>query len=501
MRGTIGIRLPNSNISNATRKTLVPFSTSSGFGGGGGDGRGGGRGRGGSFSVPPQFNFTEKPAPGNPNSNESKLDSTDSPIPPGGAGRGHGRGGTVPPPTGFPSFSSFMSSIQQPSIGRGRGFGPLPSQFENDRQQQQQQQPDSVPRKPVFFRREDNVSRTAKDDVSPPRKPVFIRTEDVKPIDLSGDNESDKRFTMNVQPGVVFGTGRGKTAEKVDREAPPVNVENRHIRARRTPGDDGSTSENVPRRQFVKDDGDGSGRGSGSGREPRGRGMFVRGRGGRGRSGRGRGGFRGGPDDRTGRVQDTSHSYADGLFLGDNADGEKLAKKIGPEIMNQLTEAFEEIVSRVLPSPLEDEYVEAFDINCAIEFEPEYIMEFENPDIDEKEPMPLREALEKMKPFLMTYEGIQSQEEWEAVIDELMKRVPLLKKIVDHYSGPDRVTAKKQQGELERVAKTLPASTPSSVKEFTDRAVKSLQSNPGWGFDKKCHFMDKLVFEASQHYK
>jgi hypothetical protein len=48
-----------------------------------------------------------------------------------------------------------------------------------------------------------------------------------------------------------------------------------------------------------------------------------------------------------------------------------------------------------------------------IEFEPEYIMEFENPDIDEKEPMPLREALEKMKPFLMTYEGIQSQEEWE----------------------------------------------------------------------------------------
>jgi hypothetical protein len=58
---------------------------------------------------------------------------------------------------------------------------------------------------------------------------------------------------------------------------------------------------------------------------------------------------------------------------------------------------------------------------------------------------------------------------------EIMERVPLLKKIVDHYSGPDRVTAKKQQQELERVAKTLPASTPSSVKEFTDRAVKSLQ--------------------------
>lgn len=36
-----------------------------------------------------------------------------------------------------------------------------------------------------------------------------------------------------------------------------------------------------------------------------------------------------------------------------------------------------------------------------------------NPDIDEKPPIPLRDALEKMKPFLMAYEGIQSQEEWE----------------------------------------------------------------------------------------
>lgn len=50
-----------------------------------------------------------------------------------------------------------------------------------------------------------------------------------------------------------------------------------------------------------------------------------------------------------------------------------------------------------------------------IEFEPEYLMEDfgTNPDIDEKPPIPLRDALEKMKPFLMAYEGIQSQEEWE----------------------------------------------------------------------------------------
>lgn len=56
-----------------------------------------------------------------------------------------------------------------------------------------------------------------------------------------------------------------------------------------------------------------------------------------------------------------------------------------------------------------------------------------------------------------------------------MKRVPLLKEIVDYYSGPDRVTAKQQQEELERVAKIVPESAPASVKRFTDRAVLSLQ--------------------------
>lgn len=60
-------------------------------------------------------------------------------------------------------------------------------------------------------------------------------------------------------------------------------------------------------------------------------------------------------------------------------------------------------------------------------------------------------------------------------MEETMARVPLLRKIVDHYSGPDRVTAKVQQEELERVAKTLPQNAPSSVKRFADRAVLSLQ--------------------------
>lgn len=39
-----------------------------------------------------------------------------------------------------------------------------------------------------------------------------------------------------------------------------------------------------------------------------------------------------------------------------------------------------------------------------------------NPDIDEKPPISLRDMLEKVKPFLMEYEGIKSQEEWEVCV-------------------------------------------------------------------------------------
>lgn len=36
-----------------------------------------------------------------------------------------------------------------------------------------------------------------------------------------------------------------------------------------------------------------------------------------------------------------------------------------------------------------------------------------NPDIDEKPPISLEDALEKMKPFLMAYEDIQTDKEWQ----------------------------------------------------------------------------------------
>ncbi|KAL9320093.1 hypothetical protein ACSQ67_011932 [Phaseolus vulgaris] len=465
MRGNIGIRISNHTISNATRRTVVAFSTSSGFGDGGR-----GRGRGGSLPGSGLFNFNER-APGKLNSSEPKSDTAESPIPPGSA-HGHGRGKPMPP-SGLP-FPSFLSSINQPPAGRGRAT--TVPQPQNDFQPPPGRGRATVPEPLNAFEPNDLRSPGIK-------KPIFFRRED------------------SVSPTVT------------DEPETRVTEENRHLRPPRAPG--AAASDTLPERQPMprRDDavrnarkflsqGEDDGSGTGRGRGFRGRGGLGRGRGrGRGR-GIGRGGFRGrDTDERLGRFMDADDSDAAGLYVGDDADGERLAKKFGPEIMNLLTEGFEEVAGRVLPSPLEDEYLDALDINYAIEFEPEYLVEFDNPDIDEKEPIPLRDALEKMKPFLMAYEGIQSQEEWEEIMEETMARVPLLKKIVDHYSGPDRVTAKKQQEELERVAKTLPESAPSSVKQFTNRVVVSLQSNPGWGFDRKCHFMDKLVGEVSQHYK
>ena len=42
-------------------------------------------------------------------------------------------------------------------------------------------------------------------------------------------------------------------------------------------------------------------------------------------------------------------------------------------------------------------------------------MNFGNPDIDEKPPMSLEEMLQKVKPFIVAFEGIQNQEEWEVI--------------------------------------------------------------------------------------
>ncbi|GLT30082.1 hypothetical protein SLA2020_049040 [Shorea laevis] len=205
----------------------------------------------------------------------------------------------------------------------------------------------------------------------------------------------------------------------------------------------------------------------------------ARAEGGRGRGmGRGRGRGRG-RGERLMVVDRSNVKYseeADDPYAGEEADEEKLIQEIGRENVNSIVDGFLDASSRVVHSPLDDAYLDAFHTNCLIECEPEFLMgDFgTNPDIDDKPPIPLRDALEKAKPFLMAYEGIQSQEEWEEAVKEAMERVPLWEKVIDPV--------------------------PASVEQFANRAVLSLQSNPGWGFDKKFQFMDKLSRGGSQKY-
>ncbi|KAF4374793.1 hypothetical protein F8388_020314 [Cannabis sativa] len=487
---TIGRNLPYSiSLSNATPKqTLLPYSTSSA---GGGDGRGRGRG------TIPRFDFNAPRAPGQPQPDAVKPDPDESP-----SSLGRGRGKPLASSPILPSYTSFVSSFKPPSAaGRGAPSDSVPSP-PGAEQRPPEEFSDSEPKKPIFFRREE-VRDSLQSSV----------------VDGGVSDAGKSRLPENIA-SMLSGAGRGQ----IRRQPPGPEIQtkevNRHIRPPKAQGP-ATERRAVPKmspeeaRQHALGvlgrDSDGADVGEGG----RGGGRGMRGRGGRGRGrGRGRGTGRG-----RGRYQDSEDENETALF-GDSVEAEKmqekLAEKFGTEVMTKFTDGFEEMGDRVLPSPTDDAYLDALDVNYKdylailgsfdnflIEFEPEYMMgDFENnPDIDEKPPISLRDALEKAKPFLMAYEGIESQEEWEEIMKETMETVPLLKEIVDHYSGPNRVTAKRQQEELERVAKTLPVRAPDSVKQFTDRAVLSLQSNPGWGFDKKCQFMDKLVWQMSQQYK
>lgn len=473
MRGRIGLFLNPSSVGSTTiGRTSKVVSCSSFSSSSAGDGSGGGRGRGRGSSGSPVFNFVASD-PREAHSNEEQFPS---------AGRGHGRDKPLPSTPYLPSFNKFVAPnrpSQQPGLSRGRG-GPVQYSPEAGNDQGSQS------KSPIFLKKDEVTGTSSEAHIvdSVPRQPI-----------------GEKDLPENILT-VLTGTGRGKPERKPVFED-RVKEENRHLRPRQV-GAPASGAGRGGERVKKGDPASAGGKPKLSREEAIKKAVGILSKSddgveaGRTEGGRGRRRRRSKDD-----TDDEEDNGVDALFMGDNADGEKLAQELGPNKMAELTEAFEEMTYDVLPDPAEDEYLEALDTNLKIELEPEYLMgDFEtNPDINDNQPIPLREALEKMKPFLMAYEGIQSQEEWEEVMRETMENVPLLKEIVEHYCGPDSVTAKQQHEELERVAKTLPASAPSSVKRFTDRAVLSLQSNPGWGFHRKCQFMDKLAHEVSKSYK
>ncbi|CAO2841502.1 unnamed protein product [Amaranthus hypochondriacus] len=472
MRGKIGFFMNPNCIGNKTigkTNKIISYSafcsSSGGDDSGGGRGRGRGRGASGSSTL----NFLA--------SDPRNNDSIERP----GVGRGHGLSNPVPSSPFLPSFNSFVAPNPSPKSGLNQGRGNSAQQLSEAGNGE-----GSQPMKPIFLKKDESTGITSEADSVAyiPNRPI-----------------GEKNLPQKLSTVLIGSTGRGIPVKKSIPED-RVMEENRHLNPRRV----GARAIEFERR------GDSSSKSNTASASVKPKltseeavkkaiGVLSRDKGARNERGgdrKRRQGRTGGSDD-----EDREEDVDKLLGVGDDADGERLAKLLGPEKMALLNEAFEEMSYDVLPDPDEEEQIEAFDTNLKIEFETEYLMgDFEtNPDMYEKPPIPLREALEKMKPFLMAYEGIENQEEWEEVMKETMERVPLLKEIVDHYCGPDRVTAKEQHGELKRVAKTLPASAPNSMKNFTDRAVLSLQSNPGWGFHRKWQYMDKLVAEVSKSCK
>ncbi|KAF6136626.1 hypothetical protein GIB67_016082 [Kingdonia uniflora] len=463
MRGCLG-RLASSSSSHITKQTPICSSAFSTFSSGSGRGRG--RGRGPSSSGPPDIPQFSAQTPGKPNIDNANGENPKESFIPSGSGHGRGKPAYTSPPI-IPSLSSRVPPGTT-SIGRGQTNS---SRLES---------PSIQPKAPISLNREDSVKSTEKtqfrrnaEQEDAPQKSQLSRNVEQKDAPLSQKTRFSRSakeegvVPSSIMPGLDV-AGRGKPIKNLgtaEERKMPDKEENRHIRPPR-PIRGGRVGGLGPQQQQQRQQQRSSPEGGGRTEGGRGRGGYREG-GGRSGGGRGRAGFQ----------NRNQENLTDRSILGDNADGERLAKRIGVENMDRLTEAFDDIIRRVLPSPDDEKISEALHLNNMIEYEPEYSMgELDmNPDIDEKPPISLRDAFEKAKPFFLNYVGIQSQEEWEEIMEEMMGKAPKIKELMHKYSGPDRVTAKEQERELDKLAENLHANTHSSVKKFTDRALLSLK--------------------------
>lgn len=397
--------------------------------------------------------------------------------------------------TAYNPFQAWQAEISPASVaGRGRGGTKLPS-AEQMESKASQERPSGAPTKAIFLKRSEKPVMPGSEEAAEalPSVPRF-----------SGSPGYGRGMPVSPRP-----TQTGANLTEENRHARPVRrvIDGQQARpspapASATPrlvGEDAvkKAMEILSKRAEETGFAGGPGGRGGTGRDRgRGRGAMQ----GRGR-GRGRGWGRGrgrGDAEKISAVDDTGD-----LFLGDDADGERLVKRIGEEKWNQICDAINTVSGDIVPDPAEDIYEDALHTNMLLEFEPEYAMESfgKNPDIDEKPPISLREFLVKMKPFLVAAEGIESEQEWKEHLEETMDRAPHLRHLLHYYSGHGRMTARQEQKELESIASRLPDNAHPSVKNFTDRALLSLQSNPGWGFDKKYQCINQIVGDVTRYYQ
>ncbi|KAL3700771.1 hypothetical protein R1sor_018793 [Riccia sorocarpa] len=131
-----------------------------------------------------------------------------------------------------------------------------------------------------------------------------------------------------------------------------------------------------------------------------------------------------------------------------------------------------------------------------VQFEPEYAMEEfgRNPDIDEPPVLSLEEYLQSLKPmFLRDSAELSEEQQWEEAVQRSLANAPQLEKLVEAYAGRGRMTARQEIQKLEALSDKLPQSVPPEVSAFTQRALITIQNNPGLTFQQKERLMSNMI--------
>ncbi|KAL2650987.1 hypothetical protein R1flu_019115 [Riccia fluitans] len=164
-----------------------------------------------------------------------------------------------------------------------------------------------------------------------------------------------------------------------------------------------------------------------------------------------------------------------------------------PSVETQLTPEQEAELVRL---DNEDTFKENLHRLFLVQFEPEYAMEEfgRNPDIDEPPVLSLEEYLQNLKPmFLRDSAELSEEQKWQEAVQQSLANAPQLEKLVEAYAGRGRMTARQQIHKLEEISDKLPQSVPPEVSAFTQRALTTIQNNPGLTFQQKERLMSNMI--------